>query len=109
TYADDSKNFSFTHSLNFPVLIVITRAGFQPHEFNLTSSGQEIFIPMKSTGQLNEVVVTGVNKVRSAFMDAPVSIEYISLRNIRNSPSPNYYENFSGKKGVDVTTSSLTF
>jgi len=109
TFTDDDGNFSISYQGNFPIAIVITHAGFKPHEFVMKSSGEELIIPFQPSGQLNEVAVTGVNKVHSGFMDAPISLEYLGLKTIQNNPSPSYYNTLNVKKGVDVTTSSLTF
>jgi CarboxypepD_reg-like domain/TonB-dependent Receptor Plug Domain len=109
TLTDDMGNFSFIHQGSFPVVVIISFVGFESREFVMQKTGETISIPFKPSGQLNEVVVTSVTKVHSAFMEAPVSVEYVSLANIRNSPSPDPYTILGTKKGVDKTTSSFTF
>ena len=109
TYTDDNGYFSFYHEGNFPLTVIISHAGFQSHQVEMKASGEEIIVPFKPSGQLNEVVITAVNKAQSGFMEAPVSVEYVGLKTIRNNPSPSYYNTLNVKKGVDVTTSSLTF
>ncbi len=107
-YTDDKGFFNFNVPGSFPVVLLITYAGFESREF-VIDGYSSISIPLRPSGQLNEVVITAVDKRKSALMTAPVSIEYIGLRSIRNSPAPNYYNNLATKKGVDITTSSLTF
>jgi outer membrane receptor protein involved in Fe transport len=55
-----------------------------------------------------EVIVYGSDRGPKRIMDAATSIEKISLNEIRAAPS-NYYDRAIFKKGVDVTTSSMTF
>src|SRR5689334_12104775 len=88
TYTDDNGYFSFYHEGNFPLTVIISHAGSQPHEFEMKASGEEIIVPFKPSGQLNEVVITAVNRAQSGFMEAPVSVEYVGLKTIRNNPSP---------------------
>ena len=85
TYTDDNGYFSFYHEGSFPLTVIISHAGFLPHEFVMKTDAEEIIIPFIPSGQLNEVVVTGVNKVQSGFMEAPVSLEYIKIKTIRNN------------------------
>ncbi|HEX6190852.1 MAG TPA: TonB-dependent receptor [Chitinophagaceae bacterium] len=108
TLTDDKGHFNFNFQGNFPVMILVTYTGFESREF-LVEGYSSISIPLKPSGQLNEVVITAVDKRKGALMSAPVSIEYVGLRAIKNSPTPNYYNNLATKKGVDITTSSLTF
>ncbi len=107
-YTDDQGNFIFNILGNFPLTIQVSYTGFESREI-VIEGHSSLNISLKPSGQLNEVVVTAVDKRRTALMEAPVSIEYVGLRNIRNSPSPSYYNILSTKKGVDITTSSLTF
>src|SRR4030095_2600777 len=107
-YTDDRGYFSFNVEGNFPITISVTHTSFEARDI-VMEGYSSMTIQLKPSGQLNEVVITAVDKRRTALMSAPVSVEYIGLRNIRNSPSPDYYNNFAGKKGVDITTSSLTF
>ena len=109
TYTDDKGNFTLNFQGNFPIAIVISYAGIKDRECNMEKSGDEITIPLQSTGQLTEVFVTAPDKRQIAFMDASVSIEYVGLPQIRNAPAPSYYNVLNTKKGVDVVTSSLTF
>jgi hypothetical protein len=108
-YTNDRGKFTAKINANGKIVAIITCAGFESREIIIDRTNDEISISLKPSGQLNEVIVTGVNKVQSRLMEAPVSIEYVGLRNITNSPAPSYYNTLNVKKGVDVTTSSLTF
>jgi outer membrane receptor protein involved in Fe transport len=109
TYTDDNGNFTFSVQLNFPITIEVTHASFESKEHRLDAQSTDVNISMKPSGQMGAVVVTAVDRRRTSYMSAPVSLEYMGLREIRNSPAVNPYNGLALKKGVDITTSSLTF
>ena len=109
TKTDDKGNFNFSVQGNFPVVILVSYAGMETREFILQKTGEEISIPLKPSGQLNEVVITAPTRVHSSYMEAPVSVGYVGLRDIRNLPAPSYYDAFKSQMGVDNVISSLTF
>src|SRR5436190_1371123 len=55
-----------------------------------------------------EVVITASRKEESE-LQSPVAIEKLDLRAIKESPAPGFYDALENLKGVQMTTSSLTF
>jgi|JI10StandDraft_1071094.scaffolds.fasta_scaffold32238_6 outer membrane receptor protein involved in Fe transport len=108
TFTDDKGNFRLSVK-NLPVTLVISSIGFEPQEISVSSASAPInvaFIPASSLGQ--EIVVSA-SRVPQKIMESPVSIERVSAATIRNAPVSNFYDVVTNLKGVDVTTSSLTF
>ncbi|MEO6405521.1 MAG: TonB-dependent receptor [Ferruginibacter sp.] len=108
TFTDDKGNFSII-ARSLPITLVFTSIGYEPKEVAVSSASTKLqveFIPSNSLGQ--EVVVSAT-RVPERILESPVSIERISAANIRNAPSANFYDIVSTLKGVDITTSSLTF
>lgn len=108
TFTDDKGNFSIT-TKNLPVTLLITSVGYDPQEITVSSSSEKVnvlFVPSNSLGQ--EVVVSA-SRVPEKILESPVSIERVSAASIRAAPSANFYDVVATLKGVDVTTSSLTF
>lgn len=108
TYTDDKGNFSIT-TKTLPVTLIFSSIGFEQQEVTVTSATTSLkvnFVPSNSLGQ--EVVVSA-SRVPQKIMESPVSIERVSAAQIRNAPSANFYDVVSTLKGVDITTSSLTF
>src|SRR5690606_37883680 len=44
-----------------------------------------------------------------SILQSPVAIEKLDLRDIQQSPAPGFYEALEHVKGVQMTTSSITF
>lgn len=66
-------------------------------------------IGLEPSIKMGEEVVVGTTRFRTIEKSAPVSIERFGFKHIRDAPTLSYYDLVAYKKGVDVTTSSLTF
>lgn len=108
TFTDDKGNFKITTSKKFPVTILISSVGFGLQEI-VVNSEAELSVSLEPSNSLGQEVVVSATKVAQKIMESPVSIERVSASNIRNSPVSSYYDILSSLKGVDFTTSSLTF
>jgi len=108
TFTDDKGNFKITVK-SLPVTLLITSVGYEMQEVTVSSASKPLQIEFIPTDILGQEVVVSANRVPQKIMESPVSIERVSAANIRNSPVSNYYDVVTSLKGVDVTTSSLTF
>lgn len=108
TFTDDKGNFRITVK-SLPVTLLISSVGYEMQEVTVSSASGLTQVDLKPSTALGQEVVIAANRVPQKIMESPVSIERISAANIRNSPVANYYDVVTTLKGVDVTTSSLTF
>ncbi len=109
TFTDDRGNFRLTTTQTPPFVLVFTSIGFEPREFSLNAAGNPVQIDFTPTSSLGTEVVVSASRVPERILESPVSIERVSSAAIRNSPATDYYNVIRTLKGVDVTTSSLTF
>ncbi len=107
TFTDDKGNFKFSTTTKPPFTLVISSVGYANKEVLYT--GSNLTIAIEPSFVLGEEVVVAASRVPERILESPVSIERISSANIRQSPASNYYDIIGNMKGVDVTTSSLTF
>ena len=107
TFTDDKGNFRLTVK-KLPVTLLISSVGYELQEVTVTNTNK-VEVEFKPTNILGQEVVVAANRVPQKILESPVSIERISAANIRNSPVSNYYDVVATLKGVDITTSSLTF
>ena len=108
TFTDDKGNFRITVK-KMPATLLFSSVGYELQEMNVSSASARVQVEFKPSSALGQEVVVAANRVPQKIMESPVSIERISAANIRNSPVSNYYDVVTTLKGVDVTTSSLTF
>ena len=108
TFTDDKGNFKVSVK-QLPVTLLISSVGYELQEVTVTNASAMTQVEFKPTNILGQEVVVSANRVPQKIMESPVSIERVSAANIRNSPVASYYDVITSLKGVDVTTSSLTF
>lgn len=92
-----------------PVVLVFSSVGFGTQEVNVSSATQNLdinFVPGFSLGQ--EVVISA-SRTPERILESPVSIERVSIANIRTAAASSYYDIVTTLKGVDIIASSLTF
>ena len=107
TFTDDKGNFKLTVK-SLPVSLLISSVGYELQEITVSSA---VFtqVEFKPSSALGQEVVVSATRVPQKILESPVSIERVSAASIRNAPAANFYDVVLGLKGVDVTTSSLTF
>ncbi|MCP9750879.1 TonB-dependent receptor [Ferruginibacter sp. HRS2-29] len=108
TYTDDRGNFSIT-TKSLPVTLIFSSIGYEQQEVSVTSAAIPISVKFVPSNSLGQEVVVSASRVPQKILESPVSIERVSAAAIRNAPAANFYDVISTLKGVDVTTSSLTF
>ncbi len=108
TFTDDKGNFKLTVK-KLPATLLISSVGYELQEVTVSNAGSNVQVEFIPTNILGQEVVVAANRVPQKILESPVSIERVSAANIRNAPVSSYYDIVTTLKGVDVTTSSLTF
>ena len=108
TFTDEKGNFSIS-TKSLPVTLVFSSVGYTTQELSVTSAGQQVSINFVPSEALGQEVVVSATRVAQNILESPVSIERVSAAAIRTAPAASYYDIIANLKGVDITTSSLTF
>jgi iron complex outermembrane receptor protein len=109
TITDNTGAFILRTKQKLPFTLVFSSVGFQPKELEVKSLGSKLQVAMVTQTVLgNEVVVTA-SRVPENILKSPVAIQKLDIRAIRETPAPNFYDALENVKGVQMTTSSLTF
>jgi outer membrane receptor protein involved in Fe transport len=108
TFTDDKGNFKI-NTKALPVTLVFSSVGYSAQEVNVTDASALLDVSFVPNNALGQEVVISATRVSQKIMESPVSIERVSATAIRNAPAANFYDVVLALKGVDVTTSSLTF
>lgn len=109
TITSSTGSFVLRTKQKLPFTLVISSVGFQQQELEVKSLGSKLQIELVTQTVLgNEVVVTA-SRVAESILRSPVAIEKLDIRAIRETPAPSFYDALENVKGVQMTTSSLTF
>jgi len=109
TFTDDKGYYKISGTIKFPATLVFSSVGFETQELPVSSTSDSINLDFKPSVGLGTEVVVSASRVPERYMVSPVSIERVTAASLRNAPAANFYDVVTNLKGVDVTTSSLTF
>ncbi len=110
TISDAEGNFNLSVDQAPPLTLVFSFIGFEVQELeinNNATTGLDIYMTEQSL--LGQEVVVSASRVEESILESPVSIEKMDIRAIRESASPNFYDQIKTLKGIDVSTQSMTF
>lgn len=108
TYTDEKGNFKIVTKQKLPFVLIFSSVGFEGKEVEINST-HEVAVTMLPATSIESGIVISSTRLPIRMLESPVSVERIGFKNIINSPATSYYEGAAVLKGIDLTTSSLTF
>ncbi len=109
TTTNAAGKFTLRGRLKFPFTLVFSSIGFKTQEFVVNSAGSNLDIALNTQSILGNEVVVSASRVEESILKSPVAIEKLDVRALKESPAPSFYDALENVKGVQLTTSSLTF
>jgi len=109
TSSDQQGKFVLRTKAKYPFKISVSSIGFKTQEFDVTGPNSNLTIALVTQTVLGGEVVVTASRVEESILKSPVAIEKLDIRAIRESPAPSFYDALENVKGVQMTTSSLTF
>ena len=109
--AISDENGSFKLNVNsFPVTLKVAYLGYDDNLVVVKSSNLKLAIIMK---EAKENVLTGAvvkaSRITEKQKEAPLTVESIGIKAIKDAPAASFYESLGNLKGVDITAASLGF
>ena len=109
TITDSTGKFSLVVNQKFPFSLVITSVGFAPQQIEIRNSNAKLAIQLTSQTFLANTVVVTASRTSEKLLKSPVSIEKLDIRALKETPAASFYDALGNVKGVQLTTSSITF
>ena len=109
TVSDATGQFQLRDKLQFPFVLVFNMLGYEPKEISILDAKTPIVVGLESKAVLTNEVVVSASRVEESRLKSPVAIEKLDIRAIKETPAPSFYDALENVKGVQMTTSSLTF
>ena len=106
-----TTNFDGFFSLEvqqFPVTIEVSFIGYQSVQIKVEAP-KEIKIQLLENNQFLDDVIVTASRGKEKIKESPVSIERLSLKEIKRTSAASFYDGLANLKGVDINTNSLTF
>lgn len=107
--SDVAGNFTLKTKLKFPFTLAFNIIGYEAKELNIASASDPISIALDAKTLWAKELVVSASRIEEDILKSPVAIEKLDIRAIRETPAPSFYDALENVKGVQMTTSSLTF
>ncbi|TAH28983.1 MAG: TonB-dependent receptor [Cytophagales bacterium] len=109
TITDVDGKFKLVVSTPPPFTVVVGFLGFTSQEFEVTAGKDDFDIKLVEEAVMGQEVVVSASRVEESIMKSPVTIEKMDIIAVQQTASADFYDGISKMKGVQSTSSSLTF
>jgi outer membrane receptor protein involved in Fe transport len=109
TVTDIKGQFELSTSTPLPFVLTISYVGYTSQEIEVAANNTNINISLSEQSIMGQEVVVSASRVEESMLKAPVSVEKMDIRDIKQTASPSFYDAISNMKGVDMTTQGLLF
>ncbi|NMH28223.1 carboxypeptidase-like regulatory domain-containing protein [Flavobacterium silvaticum] len=108
TSSDSDGKFILPVTQNPPFTIEISSVGFTTQTMRVTSLS-DVTVKMASEDTKLDEIVISASRTPERVLESPVTIERMTLQQIKNTTSPTFYDGLENMKEVHFNTSSLSF
>lgn len=109
TVSRSDGKFELNTNVNPPFTIVVSMVGYQKQEVEITETSDDIQVMLAESSEVMDEIVVSASRVEESILESPVSIEKLSLSDIRQTASVDFYDALENLKGIEMVTSGLTF
>jgi iron complex outermembrane recepter protein len=107
--SDSTGHFSLVINQKFPFRLLISSVGYATEELEINDPSSKVSVQLNTqTFMANEIVITGSRQAEK-LLQSPVSIEKLDIKSLKETPAASFYDALGNVKGVQLTTSSITF
>lgn len=106
---DIDGKFTLKTANKFPFTIEVSYVGYEKQEYVIDSEKSNVNFEIKQQSILVNEVVVSASRVEESILKSPVAIDKLDIIALRETPAPSFYDALENMKGVQLTTSSLSF
>jgi outer membrane receptor protein involved in Fe transport len=109
TVTDADGKFTLKTSKSVPYTIEVTNMGYDSQKVSVTSNGQKVNVKLNSQDQQLDEIVVAASRTPERIKESPVTIERMTVKDIKKTAAPSFYDGIENLKEVQMNTSSLSF
>lgn len=109
TISNYEGNFVFTSKVPPPFELHVSYMGYEAQNVKVTDENSFLELKLKEQYLLGQEVVVSASRIEENILWSSVSVEKMSLRDINQLSTTNFYDGLSQLKGVDMNVHGLTF
>ncbi len=104
-----SGAFELRTSVKPPFTVIVSVVGYEKQEHEVADSNTPLTITLAPSTEIMDEMVFSASRMEENILQSPVTIEKMSIRDIQETSSVNFYDALQNIKGLEMVTSGLTF
>jgi outer membrane receptor protein involved in Fe transport len=109
TVTDSDGNFTLSTTKTPPFELEISSVGYGTKKVGVTSNNQNVSVALTDEENKLDEIVVSASRTPERVLESPVTIERMSLKDIKSTTAATYYDGLENLKEVHFNTSSLSF
>ena len=109
TVTDSDGNFNLSTTQKPPFDIEISSVGYGTKKVSVTSNNQNVSVALTDEENKLDEIVVSASRTPERVLESPVTIERMSLKDIKSTTAATYYDGLENLKEVHFNTSSFSF
>lgn len=109
TVTDSDGNFTLSTTKKPPFDLEISSVGYGTQKVSVTSNNQKVTASLADEETKLDEIVVSASRTPERVLESPVTIERMSLKEIKGTTAATYYDGLENLKEVHFNTSSLSF
>jgi outer membrane receptor protein involved in Fe transport len=109
TATENDGSFSLKTKSKPPFVLAVSSIGYKAQEIEVKTLPFDFQVGLSAESALVDELVVSASRVEEKILKSPVAIEKLDSRALKDAPAPSFYDALANVKGVQMTTSSLTF
>ncbi|MBA4153149.1 TonB-dependent receptor [Flavobacterium sp.] len=106
---DFNGNFSLTTQKKPPFSVEVSSIGFSTKTLEINANNQKISVVLSDEETRLDEIVVSASRAPERIRESPVTIERMSVKEIKKSASVTFYDGLENLKEVQMNTSSMSF
>ena len=109
TVSDADGNFVLKTSKKAPLTLEVSSVGYASQKVSVQSNNQKVSVKLTDEETKLDEIVVSASRTPERVRESPVTIERMSIKDIKKSASPTFYDGLENLKEVQMNTSSMSF
>ena len=106
---DFDGNFTLSTQKKPPFSIEITSIGFSKSTTSISANNQKVSVTLNEEETRLDEIVISASRAPERVRESPVTIERMTVKDIKKTASPSFYDGLENLKEVQMNTSSMSF
>jgi outer membrane receptor protein involved in Fe transport len=109
TVTDGDGKFILKSAKKPPLKVEVSSIGYATKSIDVTSSGQTLNVVLDDENTKLDEIVISASRAPEKVRESPVTIERMTVKDIKRTASPTFYDGLENLKEVHMNTSSMSF